>query len=58
VYLAPGSEPAPLRDVLERLDRAGGLLRHAVAMAIVRKRAPELVFRLVGQEMPRGEGRS
>ncbi len=47
IYLAPGSETMPLVEVIERLQRAAGLLRHAVATAIVRKRAPELVFRVV-----------
>jgi ribosome-binding factor A len=51
VELSPGScadrsaPTPPLHEVLERLDRVRGLLRHAVATAIVRKRAPELVFR-------------
>jgi ribosome-binding factor A len=40
-----GTERAALHEILERLDRVRGLLRHAVAVAIVRKRAPELVFR-------------
>ncbi len=41
----PGSDAVPLHEILERLERVRGLLRHAVAAAIVRKRAPELSFR-------------
>lgn len=37
-------DPLDLLDLLGRLDRAGGRLRHAVAEAITRKRAPELAF--------------
>jgi hypothetical protein len=39
-------------DILARLDRVHGLLRHAVAEAITRKRAPELSFIIV----PEGAG--
>jgi ribosome-binding factor A len=52
VDLAPGAcstEAPPLHEVLARLDAVHGLLRHAVATAIVRKRAPELVFRYAPQ---------
>jgi ribosome-binding factor A len=48
--------PPPLHDVLERLDRVRGLLRHAVATAIVRKRAPELVFRYTPTPSGGGDG--
>lgn len=52
---ADGADPADavgaLPDVLDRLGRAAGRLRSAVARDVVRKRAPELSFRV----MPRGE---
>ena len=35
---------ASLVDVLEKLDRARGLLRTSIAQAITRKRVPELIF--------------
>ncbi len=38
------------REVLERLTRAHGLLRSAVAAAIDRKRVPELTFRVLPGE--------
>lgn len=47
--LAPdeaGAVPA-VHVILDRLSRAAGMLRSEVAGAIVRKRAPELVFRVV-----------
>jgi ribosome-binding factor A len=34
--------------VLERLERASRLLRHEVALAITRKRAPEISFHVIG----------
>ena len=43
--LGPGHDPAA---VLAALARAHGRLRSAVASAVQRKRAPELVFRLAG----------
>lgn len=39
---------APL--ILERLERARGRLRREVAAAVTRKRAPELVFRLIAMK--------
>jgi len=47
VILAP-TAPAVSPDMIaERLDRARGLLRSEVAAAVVRRRAPDLVFRVV-----------
>jgi len=46
VAAAPGSEPVDPAQVLERLERASGLLRSEVAAAITRRRAPVLVYRL------------
>ena len=43
--------PVTLPDLLDRLGRANGRLRSEVARDIVRKRAPELAFRV----LPRGE---
>lgn len=41
-------------EVLQRLGEASGFLRHQVAAAITRKRAPEIFFALIasGEEMP------
>lgn len=36
-------------EILRRLDAARPLLRHEVAAAITRKRAPELAFQIVGE---------
>lgn len=47
VSVRPPTGAAP-DDVLRRLGRVRGLLRHAAAQAVVRKRAPELVFRVIG----------
>jgi ribosome-binding factor A len=54
VVVSPSSAALDLDPlaVLERLARANGRLRSEVAAAIVRKRAPQLVFHYVG-----GEGR-
>ena len=41
-------EGVPAEQVLLRLDRARGKLRSEVAAAVRRRRAPELVFRLLG----------
>ena len=43
-------------DILARLNRVHGLLRHAVAEAITRKRAPELAFILVPERSSADEG--
>jgi ribosome-binding factor A len=56
VTVVPGGagDLAPsLVDLLERLDRARPWLRREVAEAIVRKRAPELTFRVAaaGEEV-------
>lgn len=37
---------AGLADILDRLERAKGLLRSEVARAITRKKAPDLAFRI------------
>lgn len=42
-----GSDDVAIADLLERLNRATGRLRAEVAAAIVRKRAPELLFRVM-----------
>ena len=56
VDVQPGAEALrlPLHEILGRLEHVRGLLRHAVASAIVRKRAPELVFRCVGRTTTEG----
>jgi ribosome-binding factor A len=46
VALAPTAEPRPAGVIAERLERARGLLRSEVAAAVVRRRAPDLVFRV------------
>jgi ribosome-binding factor A len=46
VFPAPSAEALAPAKVLERLHRAGGLLRREVAAAIHRRRAPELLFRV------------
>jgi ribosome-binding factor A len=44
----PAGDTGVTRELaLERLDRAAGLLRCAVAAAVCRRRAPELAFRVV-----------
>ncbi|MBY0528124.1 MAG: hypothetical protein K2R98_32305 [Gemmataceae bacterium] len=47
VTLAVAGEVDPLQ-VLERVERAGGLLRSQIAAAIHRKRTPLLTYRVVG----------
>jgi ribosome-binding factor A len=48
---APRSlDDAAAAEILRRLDRAAGMLRCEVAAAITRRRAPKLVFHLVGPE--------
>lgn len=47
VTVVPGTEPAATADVYGRLARAAGRLRAEVARDIVRKRAPELGFRVL-----------
>ena len=44
------AKPMPPHEILERLEGVRGLLRHAVAESIVRKRAPELIFRIVSPD--------
>jgi ribosome-binding factor A len=45
--VAGGRSPV---EVLDRLERAKGLLRSAVARAISRKRVPDLLFRILPPE--------
>jgi ribosome-binding factor A len=45
VALAPTATPVEPAAVLEALERARGLLRAEVAAAVVRRKAPDLVFR-------------
>jgi hypothetical protein len=55
----PASAPWVTGDLArERLERAAGLLRCAVAAAIRRRRAPELAFHIVraGPAMDEGRG--
>jgi ribosome-binding factor A len=49
VALAPTAPPIPAEKIGEALERARGLLRSEVAAAIVRRRAPDLVFRIEAQ---------
>jgi ribosome-binding factor A len=49
---APSAETTDPATVLEHLHRAAGRLRAEVASAIHRKRAPELMFRVVTVEPP------
>jgi ribosome-binding factor A len=55
VCLPVAPTPEAVADVLRRLDRVQGWLRREVARAIVRKRAPELMFRVAGAA-PSGKG--
>jgi ribosome-binding factor A len=58
VDLMPGAaadSAEPLHEILGRLEAVRGLLRHAVAAAIVRKRAPELVFRVALRPLEGGD---
>ncbi len=55
VYGASGQEIS-VHHVLERLERVRGKLRHAVAGAIVRKRAPELVFMVIANPVNHSRG--
>jgi ribosome-binding factor A len=50
VTLSPhlADEPLDSRAILARLDASAGRLRFEVASAITRRRAPRLLFRLVG----------
>ena len=50
VTLCPqlADEPLDTRAILARLEASAGRLRFEVASAITRKRAPKLLFRLVG----------
>ena len=47
VVLSPGDETVPLETYLEHLHKAGGRLRSEVALAIHRRKAPELIFQVV-----------
>ena len=47
VYLAAPMEGVDAGQVLARLERARGLLRSEVAAALHRRRAPDLMFRVV-----------
>jgi ribosome-binding factor A len=44
VALAPTAQAVPAETIAEHLERARGLLRSEVAAAVVRRRAPDLVF--------------
>ena len=57
VYAGPGAGEDPPHEILRRLHDVDGLLRHAVAEAIVRKRAPDLIFRVVTPGFDHEEGR-
>jgi ribosome-binding factor A len=48
VAVSASADPLAPHEVLARLAEAGGFLRRAVAAAITRKRAPELMFAFVG----------
>jgi ribosome-binding factor A len=47
VSFSAGAPPVPIPEVLEHLNQASGFLRHQVAIAITRKRAPELFFAVI-----------
>jgi ribosome-binding factor A len=47
VGFSPASEVASVAEVMNHLEQVNGFLRHQVAAAITRKRAPELLFVLV-----------
>ncbi len=51
VYFSNPRAAVPLAELLQRLDAASPWIRSEVARAIVRKRAPELVFQLICPEM-------
>ena len=51
----PVADPLPHHELLARLENLRGLLRHAVAEAITRKRTPELIFRIIAAEFSREE---
>lgn len=55
VTLCPQLDDEPLdgRAMMARLEASAGRLRFEVAAAITRKRAPKLLFRLVGPVMER-----
>jgi ribosome-binding factor A len=44
----PGAEPPDPAEILEALARASGRLRSEVAAAITRRKAPLLVYRVIG----------
>ena len=52
VLSAGGQGPEDPQRVHERLAAAQGYLRSLVAAAVHRRRAPQLVFRLAGEERP------
>jgi ribosome-binding factor A len=47
VGFSPASESVGVAEVMNRLGQKSGFLRHQVAAAITRKRAPELLFVLI-----------
>ena len=50
VYPTTLGDCASVADILQRLSRVESFLRREVAAAIVRKRAPELIFNVVAAE--------
>jgi ribosome-binding factor A len=50
VWFRTGRPMSEAPDILERLERARGLLRNEVAASVTRKRAPELAFQLLFAE--------
>lgn len=49
----PEAIALPFDEVIERLERARGYLRSEVALAINRKKTPDLMFRISGETEPR-----
>jgi ribosome-binding factor A len=49
------NDPAPLDVILARLGHASGLLRREVAATISRRKAPQLLFRVLNPEAVLGE---
>ena len=47
VGFSPLADPVSITEAMARLAQVNGFLRHQVASAITRKRAPELMFVLV-----------
>lgn len=48
-FSASVTAPIPAAEVMQRLTQASGFLRHQIALAITRKRAPEIFFALIAQ---------